>query len=219
LADFYERREMFDKGVDILEQGVALLPDRPQLYSHLGVVKARSGDMQGAVEANLQVLEMQGGNLGAMRNLAILYRDMGDIESAIEWAERAIAVTPENNVEELKTQRNLAAQIYQEAGMMDFVVAQLEQLRELDPTDISTLNSLYNVYIELKNWNGAIEVLQNLATLEPTNYQHPWALAQLLQQIGQPQDALTYANQALALAPDEQKAAITQMIDTLTAGS
>ncbi|MCC6454281.1 MAG: tetratricopeptide repeat protein [Caldilineaceae bacterium] len=219
LADFYERREMFDKGVDILEQGVALLPNRVQLYSHLGVVKARSGDMQGAVDANLQVLEMQGGNLGAMRNLAILYRDMGEIESAIEWAERAIAVTPENNVEELKTQRNLAAQIYQEAGMMDLVAAQLEQLRELDPNDINTLNSLYNVYMELENWNGAIEVLQNLATLEPTNYQHPWALAQLLQQIGQPQDALTYANQALTLAPDEQRAAITQMINTLTTGS
>jgi tetratricopeptide (TPR) repeat protein len=162
---------------------------------------------------------MQPGNLGAMRNLAILYRDMGDMESAIEWTERAIAVTPENNVEEIKTQRNLAAQIYQQAGMDDLVLAQYEQLRQIDPNDPDTLNSLYGLYVAKENWNAAIEVLQNLVTLEPNNYQHPLALAQILQQIGQPQDALTYANQALALAPDDQKASITQLIATLNTGS
>ncbi len=89
LADYYERREMFDKSIIILEQGLELLPDRPQLNSYLGVAKARSGDQQGAVEANLAVLDAQPGNLGAMRNLAILYRDLSDMEKPFEWIERA----------------------------------------------------------------------------------------------------------------------------------
>jgi tetratricopeptide (TPR) repeat protein len=218
LADFYERREMFDKEIALLEQGLEEIPGRAQLYSYMGVAKARSGDMQGAIEANQAVLDLQPNNLGAMRNMAILYRDMGDMESAIQWIEQAIAATPTANLEEVKNQRSLAAQIYQQAGMDNLVRAQYEQLREADPNDVNTLNNLYTLYINEQNWNAAIEVLQSLAALEPANFQHPYALAQILQQIGQPQDALTYANQALGLAPDDQKPAITQLIDSLNTG-
>ncbi len=126
-----------------------------------------------------------------------------------------IAITPDSNVDEVKTQRNLAAQLYEQAGMIDLAQVQFEELRKIDPNDTSTLSNLSRLYIAGENWNGAIEVLQNLATLEPTNYQHPLALAQILQQIGQPENALTYANQALSLAPDDQKPIITQLIDTL----
>jgi tetratricopeptide (TPR) repeat protein len=219
LADFYERREMFDKSITVLEQWLSLLPNRPQLYSYLGVAKARSGDLQGAIDANLTVLDAQSGNLGAMRNLAILYRDMDDMEKAIEWAERAIAVTPETNVDEVKNQRNLAAQLYEQVGMPDLALVQFEQLRKADPNDIGTLNNLSRLYIAGENWNGAIEVLQSLVSLDPANYQHPLALAQILQQIGQAENALTYANQALALAPEDQKSVITELIDTLNTGS
>lgn len=218
LADFYERREMFDKEIALIEQGLEELPGRAQLYSYLGVAKARSGDEQGAIEANQAVLDLQPGNLGAMRNLAILYRDMGDMDSAIKWIEQAIAITPGNNLEEVKNQRSLAAQIYQQAGMENLVLTQYEAIRQADPNDVNTLNSLYGLYVNAQNWNAAIEVLQKLAELEPTNFQHPYALAQILQQIGQPQDALTYANQALGLAPDDQKPAITQLIDSLNTG-
>ena len=97
--------------------------------------------------------------------------------------------------------------------------AQFEELRKIDPNDIDTLNNLSRLYVTAENWNGAIEVLQNLTTLDPTNYQHPLALAQILQQLGQPENALTYANQALSLAPEDQKPMITQLIDTLNTGS
>lgn len=219
LADFYERAAAYDKSIAVLEQGLEFLPNRPQLYSYLGVAKARSGDYAGSIDANLAVIEVQPNNLSAMRNLAILYRDMGDTDKAIEWAERAIATTPANNVDELKNQRNLAAQIYEQVGMIDLAVAQYEQLRQVDPADINTLNNLARLYVATENWNGAIEVLQNLVTADPANYQHPLALAQILQQIGQPENALTYANQALTLAPDDQKPVITELIDTLNTGS
>jgi tetratricopeptide (TPR) repeat protein len=80
---------------------------------------------------------------------------------------------------------------------------------------VNTLNNLSRLYVEAQKWNEAINVLQTLVTLDPTNYLHPLALAQILQAAGQPESALTYANQALALAPDDQKPAITELIDTL----
>ena len=219
LADFYERSSSYDKSIGVLEQGLEYLPGRPQLYSYLGVAKARAGDYQGSIDANLAVIAVQPTNISAMRNLAILYRDMGDTDKSIEWVERAIAATPADNVDEIRNQRNLAAQIYEQVGMIDLAIAQYEQLRQVDPNDINTLNNLSRLYVASENWNGAIEALQNLTVLDPTNSQHPRALAHILMQIGQTDNALTFANQALTLAPEDQKPAITQLIDTLNTGS
>lgn len=216
LADFYERREQFDKSVEILQQGIAKRPNAIQLYSYLGVAQARLGNMDEAIAANEKVLALQPSNIGAMRNIAILYRDQDMTSEAIEWTERAIRITPDNNVEELITLRQLAAQLYQRAGQPEQVLTQYEQLRQLAPNDVSVLNTLYSIYVDFENWDGAISTLQALATLEPDNYQHPLALAQVMQEIGQPDDALTYANQALDLAPNDAKPAIAQLIDTLS---
>jgi tetratricopeptide (TPR) repeat protein len=219
LADYYERKEMLDKSIKVLEQWLKYLPNTAQLYSYLGVAKARKGDFPGAIDANLAVLKAQPKNLGAMRNLAILYRDQGDMDKAISWIEEAITATPPNNGDEVQNQHSLAAQIYEQAGMIDKAIAQLEILRQANPKDIDTLTGLSRLYISAKNWNAAIDVLQNLITLDPSNYQHPLALAQIMQQLGQPANALTYANQALGLAPADQKATITQLINTLNTGS
>ncbi len=218
LADFYERRQEFDKSITLLNQGIEQLPRNPQLYSYLGVAKARSGDLEGAAEANLNVVELQPGNIGAMRNLAIIYRDMGDAEKALEWLQLAIRFAPATNVAELKDLHQLTAQLYQQVGQNDGAIAEYEAMRALDGTDVDTLNTLYGLYVNAQNWDGAVEVLQALVTLEPENFQHPLALAQIMQQIGRPQDALTYATQALALAPADQQQAITQLIDALNTG-
>ncbi len=219
LADFYERRERYDDEITLLKQGVVELPNRPQLYSYLGVALARVNDLTGAADANLKVLDMQPGNLGAMRNLAIIYRDMGDTDKAIEYVERALAIVPADDTNDQDILRRLAIEVYTAAGQPDQVLAQYELLRLLRPEDPDVLRSLYSLYTANENWDGAIDVMQTLIRVEPNNYQHPLALAQLLQQIGRAADALTYANQALALAPDDQKATISQLIDALNTGS
>jgi tetratricopeptide (TPR) repeat protein len=99
--------------------------------------------------------------------------------------------------------------------MLDLAIAHYEQIRLLDPNDPSALTNLSRLYATTENWNGAIEALQALIALDPANYQHPLALAQIMQQAGEVNSALTYANQALALAPDDQKPVITELINTL----
>jgi tetratricopeptide (TPR) repeat protein len=222
LADFLDRGGRTDEAIPLLQEGLPkVAPQRStQMLSFLGVALARTGQLTAAIDANVSLLALQPNNLTAMRNLALLYRDTGDTAKAIEWVEKAIALaTGANNVDEIKSLRPLAAQIYQTLGQGDQVLAQYEQLRQVDPNDVNTLNTLYGLYSANQAWNQAVEVLRTLATLEPDNFQHPLAIAQILQQIGQPTDALTFANQALALAPEDQKAAIHQLIDTINGGS
>ncbi|OUC05236.1 hypothetical protein RY27_28480, partial [Litorilinea aerophila] len=219
LADFYDRRQAYDEAVRLLRQGIEQLPRNAQLYSYLGVMLARQGDLQGAIDANLKVLELQPFNAGAMRNLALLYRDLGETEEAIRWVNQAITATNPNSTAELVQLHQLAAQLYQAANQNDQVIVHYEQIRALQPDDVATLNTLYSLYAAESNWNKAVEVLQALAALEPDNYRHPLAIAQILNQVGQTENALAFANQALSLAPEDQKASISAFIQALSAGS
>lgn len=219
LADFYERRSLFDQSVTLLEGALEQLPNDPQILSYLGVAYARTNNLPGAIDANLKVVEIQPGNLAALRNLAILYRDTGNYPEAARWIEQAIALMPADNSGEMLTLRQLAAQIYQINGQEDQMLVQYEAMRGLNPNDANTLNTLFNLYSARQNWNAAFEIGQSLAALEPDNYAHPLRIAQLLQQIGQPQDALVYASQALALAPADQQPAINDLITSLGGGS
>lgn len=218
LADFYERNEEYEKAIDLLAQGVHQVRNNVQLYSFLGVAYARSGDLESAVDANLKVLEAHPSNNGAMRNLALLYRDLGDIDQAIQWAENSIIATNPANVSEIKALRQLAAQIYQTAGRIDQAIGQYEAIRALDPLDAGTLNVLANLYLSKQDLNKAVEMLTALAELEPNNYEHPFAIAQILHQAGRFEEALRYAEQALALTPETEKQPVSELIALIKGG-
>jgi len=215
LADFYERNQQYEKAIDLLAQGVDQVRNYAPLYSFLSVAYARSGDLESAVDANLKVLEAQPANNGAMRNLALLYRDLGDTDQAIQWAENSIAATNPANANEIKALRQLAAQIYQTTGRLDQAIGQYEAIHTLDPQDTAALNVLANLYISKQDLNKAVETLRALSEMEPNNYEHPFAIAQILQQAGRFEEALRYAEQAQALTPDDQKQAVEQFIALL----
>lgn len=224
LADFYDRREQYQQGVDILEAGIAKMNEHPrfnptpQLYSFLGVAYARLGNLPKAIEANLQVLERQPNNVTAMRNLALLYRDQKQPEEALKWVEQATALLGAEQAGDIKQLRTVAAQIYQEQGQTDQVIAQYEAIRQVAPQDLETLKVLSNLYNAKQDDRMVVEIAQALMALEPTNYQHPLNIAQALKRAGQIDNARQFAEQALQLAAEDQKAAIQEFIAGLSAG-
>ncbi|MBX3011952.1 MAG: tetratricopeptide repeat protein [Caldilineaceae bacterium] len=221
LADFYDRRQRYQEGVDLLKEGIAtwLASQRfnptAQMYSFLGVACARVNDLACAIDANLEVLKRQPNNVGAMRNLALLYRDQGETASALEWLEKAIALLQPEQVDDIRQLRTLAAQLYQDAGQIDAAIAQYEAIRQVAPQDLETLRTLSNLYNTEQDDRMVVEIAQALMALEPTNYQHPLNIAQALQRAGQTDNARQFGEQALQLAPAEQKPAIQQFLDGL----
>ncbi len=57
MADFYDRRQLSEKGVELLKAGIAQRIEHPtfnptaQMYSFLGVAYAKLGNTQGAIDA------------------------------------------------------------------------------------------------------------------------------------------------------------------------
>jgi len=218
LADFYERDprpEMKQKGIEFLQQALITVPTNAQLYSYLGVALAQTNDLTGAVEANVKVLELQPGNIGAIRNLALLERDRGNSQAALQWIDQAIAMLGADRVDDLKQFRQLAAEIYLGLGETDQVIAQYEAVLQLDPADLLALQNLSNLYMGQSNFAKAVEITQALIGVDPQNYQHPLVAAQAFQGLGQLANARQFAEQALLLAPADQKPPIEQFLASL----
>ncbi len=222
LANFYEREGNHEEIVRLMKQGIEQIKtinrgatENPRLWSYLGVAQFELGNLEEAAAANLEVVRLQPSNTGAMRNLAVIYQDLGRNDEAISWAEQAVAATAPEQTTEIRRLRNLLIELHRAEGNQAGVVAQYEALRQLAPEDVATLSELQALYREQENWSGAVEVLRTLTVMEPTNYVHPLGLAEVLQQAGQPEDARVYAEQALALAPEEQRPEISQLIEAL----
>ena len=95
------------------------------------------------------------------------------------------------------------------------MIAQYEQIRQIDPNDATALVTLSGLYAAAQNNDKVVAIGQQLMQLDPQNYQYPLSVAQALVNLGRTQEAVTAAQQALALAPDDQKPAIQQFIAQL----
>lgn len=122
LSDFYEAEgtpEALAKAAAILEDGIAQFSARRgvnstlQLNSYLGVILSRSGEYTGAIQAMGNVLEIQPNNQVATRNLALLYRDAGNLPMAAQQIEQALALVPADQTSEVQSLQALALEIYQ----------------------------------------------------------------------------------------------------------
>ncbi len=222
LADFYDGNEEYDKSVELLQDGIAKIDASRRhrvtagLYSYLSVAQARNGDTQGAIDANLKVLELEPNNIGAhAQSCPALSRSRSSYPEAINWANQAIDATNPERISDIKQLRSVLIEIFGMTEDEDQIIAQYELIRDLDPEDIQNLQTLNQFYMQRLEWNQAVDVLRALSALQPGDYHHPLAIAQVLQQVGQTDEAIAFARQALELAPDSQKQEIEQFIALL----
>ncbi|RLT34366.1 MAG: hypothetical protein DWI57_16675, partial [Chloroflexi bacterium] len=200
LSEFYDRTGQTEKLADLLKKGLEQIPNSSQLRSFLGVVLARTGDMQGALETNLGIVETNPNDLNAIRNLAILYRDMDQPADSIVWGERAVALAGSDASIAVPILR-LLVELYTRQEQPEQVTIQYERMRALAPDDVGILSTLASNYLQAQRTDEAVDILQHLMTLEPANYLYPLQLAQIYAQLGDPATAKPLAQKALELAP------------------
>ncbi|GIK75404.1 MAG: hypothetical protein BroJett021_43920 [Chloroflexota bacterium] len=215
LADFFERTGQTERLLAILNQGIeAFGAERPQvtaqLLSYLGVVEARQGNLEAAAEANRRLLELLPGNVQALRNLAIIMRDQGDLEQAMAYTRQALAVA--GSIDEQIGLHQLAAELYQRQNNSEGLIAELEAIRQLAPEDINTLRSLSSLYATRGDQTKVLEITQRLMALDPGNYQYAVDAGIALLNLARGPEAVALFQQAKTLAPAEQQAAIDALI-------
>lgn len=216
LADYFERTGQTDRLLETLRKGVQLFEEaqRPQsaaqMLSYLGVIEARQGNLEAAAEANRRLLELLPGNAQALRNLAILARDQGNLEQAMAYARQGLASA--TSIEDRIGLHQLAADLYQRQGDVQGMIAEMEAIRQLAPNDVNTLRTLSSLYATTDNQEKALEVAQTLMALDPNNYQYAVEAGMALLRLNRRSEALAMFQQARTLAPPDQQAAIDALI-------
>ncbi|MCZ0937653.1 MAG: O-antigen ligase family protein [Caldilineaceae bacterium] len=79
--------------------------------------------------------------------------------------------------------------------------------------------AVYRLVAEVNEENGllpaAVDILRRLMDLAPDDYRHPFQMARLHTELGDNRQARQFAESALSLAPDSEKAGIQSFVDTL----
>lgn len=216
LADYFERMGQTDRLLETLRKGVQIFEEaqRPQsaaqMLSYLGVAEARQGNLEAAAEANRRLLELLPGNVQALRNLAILARDQGNLEQAMAYTRQGLASAAA--LEDVIGLHQLAAELYQRQGNVEGVIAEMEAIRRLAPNDLNTLRTLGSLYATTNNQEKALEVAQALIALDPNNYQYVVEAGMALLRLNRRSEALTMFQRAKTLAPPDQQPAIDTLI-------
>jgi Flp pilus assembly protein TadD len=93
--------DRLDLAIECYRRAVAAEPDLAIAWSGLSMTLKRKGDLDGAIEAGLKVIELEPGDPLGRTNLSILYQAKGLIQEAED--EKALAMQLQLKVESTAT--------------------------------------------------------------------------------------------------------------------
>ncbi len=142
-------------------------------------------------------------------------RASGNLDEAIHCYEEALELKP--NVPQVW---GALGETYRQFDNLEEAVHCYEEALRLEPHAPQFWRVLGDTYIAMQRWEDAISALTQVLELEPDaddiwNVHH--VLARLYSQVGQQEQALVHASTALQLAPEDQQAALQDLITQLQA--
>lgn len=95
-GNFYLQKERWEEALSDYESAAALESNSVPALSGQAFALAKLDRLPEAIDKNLQILALQPGDFTAQKNLALLYRDSGQTQEALRYANAALAVAPDN---------------------------------------------------------------------------------------------------------------------------
>ena len=81
--EVYQPTGALDRAVEHYEKAVEILPNYPDAWNNLGVIKKDQGDLKGALEVYQTALKWHDGHVAARVNLGQVYQNLGEDDLAI----------------------------------------------------------------------------------------------------------------------------------------
>jgi cyclophilin family peptidyl-prolyl cis-trans isomerase/tetratricopeptide (TPR) repeat protein len=238
LGRLYTVQEDWEKAADAYQKAIELSPKSAESYSNIGYVYSKSGDLEVALKAYLKAVELRPRNYLDHQNLAILYYQIGRADDAIRSATQALELAPEGQKSaietflsqlgqptavispgDIQTTQELLAKGRDQMEAKDWAAAERTyvQLLELDASNPIVHSALAFIYARQGQLDEAIS--ENLAVLDlvPDDYNSFKNLAILYREKGDIDEALSVAEQALAIAPEQDRAALETYLGQLKA--
>ena len=184
LAGLYESAELWRELVDILERQVRIteIPDdRIPLYRRLGQIWGEKLERErNSLEAWQEVLQIDPRDMGALRAIAAIYRQMQSWEDLVDTLVRLIDAGSLSNMEpeEIKESYAELGALYGEHLLrpQDAIDAWNKVLSH-DGKDFRAMAALENLFTQEARWEECVEILEKRAKVLPGT---PEKIAELL---------------------------------------
>jgi len=155
-ADLYYRTGKIDKYDEVMKQVVKMDPENPSLYYNLGVASEQLGDKKSAKEYYLQAIELDSGMVNAYINLAALTLSK-ERDIVEEMNSLGNSRADNKKYQELNKEKK---QFYKDA------LPYLEKASELDPKNMSALQTKLNIYYQLEMSEKAKALQEKINSLQ-----------------------------------------------------
>ena len=180
----------YERALDLFSEAYVKLPENSGLNYAMADAYRQIGDLANASYYGKQAVELEPENKWYRLMLAGIYREAGKNEATIEELEKTIEYHPEatevlaeladtyasygmlleSNQAYTKLLRLTGENInihlqklrnFNKLGMRDSVITELKKIRELDPDNLSTLQTLSNFYLDMDKKDEAKSILKS----------------------------------------------------------
>ena len=146
--------EKSDEARDKLEEAIEAEPDNPSLHYSLAYLYDETGQSEKAVEAYKKAIELNPDYFEANFNLAVYYFNKG------------VEILKEANNMDLETYQKKGKEIVKEADkFIEQAIPYLEKAHEIQPEDLTVIETLETAYAELNMEDKAEEFRKKLEEL------------------------------------------------------
>ena len=214
LERLYRNMQRWENLIATYERHVSATPDRAEktaIFKAMGETYAHElDDDDRAVDAYLNVLDLDEDNMDALDALTRLYDKRGEHSSALDMMEKIARLSndPEQQVDlRFRMGRILDEQLGDRAAAIDHFQSAID----LEPAHLPSLEAMRKIHIDTGDWLSASRVLEQ----ESQYQENPRLVAQLLVDLGQIYEerldehdrAIEVFEAALRQDPDSEEAA------------
>ncbi|AIE86487.1 tetratricopeptide repeat-containing sulfotransferase family protein [Fimbriimonas ginsengisoli] len=196
----YARNELHEARLLCREQ-LAANPNDVEAHVLMGAIRARLGNVEGAIKVLYRALELNPNSVEALVSLSTISFNLRQFEAALAHAQAAAELQPKDPAVLQHFARQLEATGHQlEAASV------LQRIAELQPDDVAVLERLAHCLRESRREIDALAVLRRIATLRPDDLAARLKLGQLEMAHGKFDEALSSGREAIRIAPQSATA-------------
>jgi tetratricopeptide (TPR) repeat protein len=201
----------YDKAISELEDAVERAANDSDLHFLLGQAYNQNGRLEEAAEEFRKVLELNPESAAAHHNLGVTYYQLQDLQSAVSEFETALGIDPDD----ADTRYQLGATYLTLAlsgssstaafdpELLDQAMEQFNAALELREGMPEALVGLGNILIQQKDYDAAIEALQQAIASVPDSREAYYGLASAYAQSGNIDQACEAFKHFLTLDPPD----------------
>jgi tetratricopeptide (TPR) repeat protein len=215
LSELLLRGQLYEKAIQICQRAVKLFPDAALFHVHAAVAYRTLQQMEKAVAAFASAAEIAESGQGDLINHRFYYQygitleRAGRYEEAGRVLEKAITLTPKDDIEEASNMMNYLGYMWVEQGMqLDNAGKLIKKANELQPDNAAYIDSLgwwhykKGEYVEaLKELERAISLIKQLQPEDAEIVEH---VGHVHAKMGKPEKAREQFLKALALEPKDE---------------